>query len=168
MVVVFFFVRCVCVCFKDLDIQKSQVKINLNAFLTALNKQKPAPYCKWVRTVTQEDRSHQKIYTHSNTSQHEVASATRRNRLSPRLSSSQMVFQWLTKQVKAGLMKVKLGRITLSVFFDDYKLLPVTKLLWHITEQSLQDCHMGSHPVHRAQAQICYTSGAEKHYPFGK
>lgn len=69
---------------------------------------------------------------------------------------------------KAGLMKVKLGRITMSVIFDDYKLLPVTELLWHITEQSLQDCHMGSHPSHGAQAQIHYTSGAEKHYPFGK
>lgn len=37
---------CVCVCVRDLDIQKSQVIINSNTFLTALNKQKLTLYCK--------------------------------------------------------------------------------------------------------------------------
>lgn len=36
----------VCVCVRDLDIQKSQVIINSNTFLTALNKQKLTLYCK--------------------------------------------------------------------------------------------------------------------------
>lgn len=54
-------------CSRDLDVEKTQVIINLDTFLPALNKQKLTPYSMQAATVTQEDTSYQKIYIHPNT-----------------------------------------------------------------------------------------------------
>lgn len=113
-------------CFRDLDVQKSEVIINLETFLTAFNKLKLTLYCRQAGTVTQEVMSHQKIYTHSNTLWHKVASATRRKIM--------IQVKWLTDGFqmtdKAGLFTIKLEPVTL--LSKDYRLLPVTEMLWHL------------------------------------
>lgn len=78
--------------------------------------------------MTQEVTSHRKIYIRPNTFWRKLASATGRNRLWSRLSSSQMVFQRLTRQICS---KQSWGQ-SLSVLFSGYWLLPATELLWHL------------------------------------